>query len=59
MVGPDGRVRGLQLLRRTGDAELDRWVEDNLARRTFQPGLIDGVPVVMENEETVRIRARP
>ena len=59
VVGPDGRVRGLQLLRRTGDVELDRWVEDNLARRTYQPGLIDGVPVVMENEETVRIRARP
>jgi hypothetical protein len=59
LVGPDGGVLGQQMLRRTGSAELDMWVENALARRNYQPGLIDGTPVQMEVEETVRIRARP
>jgi hypothetical protein len=59
LVAPDGSVVGQQMLRRTGSSELDMWVENSLARRRYQPGLIDGVPVQMEIEETVRIRARP
>jgi hypothetical protein len=59
VVAPDGSVLGQQMLRRTGSTELDTWVENALARRHYAPGLIDGTPVQMEIEETVRIRARP
>ncbi|HSU18063.1 hypothetical protein [Longimicrobium sp.] len=59
VVGPDGGVLGQQMIRRTGSTELDLWVENSLGRRRYAPGLIDGQPVQMEVEETVRIRARP
>jgi TonB family protein len=58
-VDTQGRVIGTQLLSSSGSVELDRWVADNLQRRQFAPGLIDGFPVAMDHEETIRIAARP
>lgn len=58
-VSHEGRIRSLTLLRGTGDAELDRWVHDNLLQRSFTPGLLDGIATAMEHQEDVRIRARP
>lgn len=58
LIGPDGFARGIQLLRGTGNNQLDRWVQESLARRRYQPGLIDGQPVEMEHEESIRIRSR-
>lgn len=59
VVGTQGEIRSLQLLRSSGDAELDRWVHDSLLSRRYEPGLIDGVPVMMQREDDVRVRARP
>jgi TonB family protein len=59
LVGTQGRIRGIDVLRGSGDAELDRWVESTLLSRTFLPGLVDGVAVEMQREEEVRIRYRP
>jgi TonB family protein len=58
MVDADGNVGDVQILRGSGSDELDRWVQDSLRRRRFQPGLVDGVAVPMEHEETVNFRAR-
>ncbi len=58
-MGPDGRMQSLTLLRGTGDTEVDRWVYDTLLRRSFNPGLVDGVAVAMDHTQHVRIRARP
>jgi len=59
VVGTGGEIRSLMVVRSSGENELDRWVHDSLLRYTFEPGLIDGVPVVMEREEDVRLRYRP
>lgn len=59
LVGTQGEIRTLQIVRSSGEAELDRWVHDSLLSRRFQPGLIDGVPVMMERDEDVRLRFRP
>jgi hypothetical protein len=59
IVGTQGEIRALQVVRSSGENELDRWVHDTLLRRRFQPGLIDGVPVIMERDEDVRLRHRP
>jgi hypothetical protein len=58
LVSADGRITGSQLLSSSGSPELDRWVETQLAARTFEPGLIDGVPVAMDYEETITIQSR-
>ncbi len=58
-VSKEGRIHSIDLLRGSGDSELDRWVERTLLTRSFQPGLVDGVPVQMDREEEVRIRYRP
>lgn len=58
-VGTQGEIRALQIVRSSGEAELDRWVHDSLLERRFQPGLLDGVPVIMERIEDVRLRFRP
>lgn len=58
-VDEKGRVRGIQLLSSSGDAELDRWVTDTLQRYEFSPGLIDGVPTAMDHEQNIQIQARP
>jgi TonB family protein len=57
-VDADGNVTDVQLLRGSGSDELDRWVQDTLRRRRFSPGLVDGVPVPMQHEETVPLRTR-
>lgn len=58
VVNADGSVGDVQILRGSGSEELDRWVQDSLRRRRFQPGLVDGVAVPMEHEETVQFRTR-
>jgi TonB family protein len=58
-VGAEGEAMGIEILRRSGDSELDRWVEQTLMRRAFRPGLVDGVAVPMDSEQTVTIRYRP
>lgn len=59
IVGTQGEIRSLDVVRSSGDRELDRWVHDSLLSRRFQPGLVDGVPVIMERDEDVRLRYRP
>jgi TonB family protein len=59
IVGTQGEIRSLEIVRSSGERELDRWVHDSLLSRRFQPGLIDGVPVTMERDEDVRLRYRP
>lgn len=58
LVDEDGNVGDVQIVRGSGSDELDRWVQDTLRRRRFQPGLVDGVRVPMEYEETVQFRSR-
>ena len=58
VVDAQGNVTDVQLLRGSGSDELDRWVQDTLRRRRFAPGLVDGVPVPMDHEETVPFRSR-
>lgn len=58
-VGKEGRILSIDVLRGSGDSELDRWVESTLLSRTFLPGLVDGIAVEMPREEEVRIRYRP
>ncbi|HYH81245.1 MAG TPA: TonB family protein [Longimicrobium sp.] len=58
VVEPNGQVSNVQLLRRSGNDEVDRWVEETLRGRRFQPGLVDGVAVQMETDETVQINTR-
>ncbi len=58
-VGTHGEIRNLQIVRSSGEAELDRWVHDSLLSRSFEPGLVDGVPVMMEHDQDVRLRFRP
>ncbi|HEX8272251.1 MAG TPA: TonB family protein [Longimicrobiaceae bacterium] len=57
-VSTDGRVVGAQVLRSSGEEELDRWVRSNVERYQYAPGLVDGVPVEMEYQQTVQIAAR-
>jgi hypothetical protein len=57
-VTPEGTPGTINVMGSSGSSELDRWVRDSLARRRFRPGLLDGVPVAMEYEGTVRIRTR-
>ena len=58
-VGTEGQIQAINILRPSGDRELDRWVEETLMRASFQPGLIDGIPVAMTHEETVTFKYRP
>jgi TonB family protein len=58
-IATNGQIRAINILRPSGDNELDRWVQDTLLRRSFQPGLVDGTAVEMEREETVRFTYRP
>ncbi|HET7230920.1 MAG TPA: TonB family protein [Longimicrobium sp.] len=57
-VNQDGVVDDVQLLRGSGSEELDRWVQDTLRRHRFEPGMVDGVAVPMNHEETVHLRSR-
>lgn len=57
-VSAEGRVVGAQVVRSSGDEELDRWVRSNVERYQYSPGLVDGVPVEMEYEQSVQIGAR-
>lgn len=57
-VTEGGRVMGTELLRSSGDEEVDRWVRGVLGRYAYSPGLVDGIPVEMEYEQTVQIKAR-
>ncbi|HEV2148071.1 MAG TPA: energy transducer TonB [Longimicrobiaceae bacterium] len=57
-VDAQGRVQGTQVLTGSGDTEVDRWVAQTLQQREFSPGLIDGVAVAMDHEETVTVRVR-
>ena len=54
-VDEQGRVRDIVVRSSSGSADLDRWVVDNVQRRQFTPGLVDGVPVAMAHDETVQI----
>ncbi|MET0397280.1 MAG: TonB family protein [Longimicrobiaceae bacterium] len=57
-VSVDGRVIGSQILRSSGEEELDRWVRSLVDRYQYAPGLVDGLPTDMEYEQTIRIQAR-
>lgn len=57
-VSADGRVMGSQLLRSSGQEEMDRWVRSVVDRYPYAPGLVDGVPTDMEYEQTIQIAAR-
>lgn len=58
-VSPSGRVLSTQVLRSSGEEELDRWVRNLVERYEHAPGTLDGVPVDMEYEHTIQIQARP
>lgn len=58
-VGTQGQVRSIEVLRGSGESEVDGWVERTLLSRSFLPGLVDGVAVDMARDEEVRIRYRP
>lgn len=55
-VGDDSHIRSLQILHGSGDREVDQWVEDNLVRQPWAPGLVDGVPVIADLELSLPIR---
>lgn len=57
-VRESGEIASIQVLRSSGDRELDRWVEQSLLRRRYSPELVDGVAIPVEREEEVRIRYR-
>ena len=57
-VSAAGRVVGAQVLRSSGEEELDRWVRSLVERYEYAPGLIDGLPVDMEYEQSIQIQAR-
>jgi outer membrane biosynthesis protein TonB len=57
-VRANGEIAGMQLLRSSGDRELDRWVEQTLLGRRYHAQIVDGVAVPVEREEEVRIRYR-
>jgi TonB family protein len=57
-VRVSGEITAIQILRSSGDRQLDRWVEQSLLRRRYRPELIDGVAVPVEREEEMRIRYR-
>lgn len=57
-VSAEGRVVGAQVLRSSGVEELDRWVRSNVERYQYAPGLVDGLPVEMEYEQSIQIAAR-
>jgi TonB family protein len=58
-VSDKGDVVGREVLSSSGDAELDRWVMQELEHYQFAPGMIDGIAAAMDHEETVQIQARP
>jgi TonB family protein len=58
-VTAEGRMRSVDLVGSSGSADLDRWITQTLQRYEFTPGLLDGAPVPMAFEETIRIQARP
>lgn len=58
-VRENGSIAGIHLLRSSGDNEMDRWVEQSLIDRRYNPEIVDGVAVPVEREEEVRIRYRP
>jgi TonB family protein len=58
-VTPEGAVGSIDILSSSGNRELDEWVRNSFARYRFGPGLLDGIPVAMEHEQTVRVQARP
>ena len=58
-VTENGQIAAINLLRSSGNNELDRWVEQSLIGRRFNPEIVDGVAVPVEREEEVRIRYRP
>lgn len=58
-VRENGQIAAIHLLRSSGDRELDRWVEQSLIDRRYNPEIVDGVPVPAERDEEVRIRYRP
>lgn len=53
-VNAEGRSLGVDLLSRSGSRDMDDWVDQELRRRRFAPGLIDGYPADMEYEATIR-----
>lgn len=57
-VRESGEIAAIHVLRSSGDREIDRWVEQSLLRRRYNPELVDGVAVPVEREEEVRIRYR-
>ncbi|HYJ80184.1 MAG TPA: TonB family protein [Longimicrobiaceae bacterium] len=57
-ITPEGTVGIIDILGSSGNRDLDQLVRDALARHRFAPGLLDGVPVAMEHEQTVPIQAR-
>lgn len=58
VVNADGSVDDVHLFRGTGNDDFDRMVRDMLREVQYNPGLVDGVPVEMELEETLRFETR-
>lgn len=55
-IGEDGRMASISVVSSSGNSELDRWVESVVLQYRFAPGLVDGTPVAMEHEQSIRIR---
>ena len=57
-VDASGAMLGTQLMQGSGFEELDRWVLSSIGQHKFAPGTIDGVPVAMSYEQTIRLKSR-
>ena len=57
-VDATGAMLGTQLVQGSGYDEIDRWVMASIGQHKFSPGMVDGVPVAMSYEQTVRVKSR-
>jgi hypothetical protein len=57
-VDSTGHVVAMRITQPSGEQYIDAWVEEVLNQHVFTPGLIDGVPWLMEAEESFFIRGR-
>jgi TonB family protein len=58
MVDERGTVNGVTVASGSGYPDVDRLAVQMLERRRIGPGLIDGVPVAMQHEETIEVQHR-
>ena len=55
-VAADGSILSAQILRSSGDMEIDQWVQSALSAGSAVPGLVDGIPTLMDAEQEIRVR---